>query len=246
MSLGRKEDAVAVWEQGYEHALQRSADLKQLLELEELLSSEKHEKNVTCENHVAKSSGPCGPISKPGLHINGKSSDNSQSNHMTASCGPSMTVAEAGAQINGKLGDKPNLNCESLGRPENQKKSVDEGRTDKDSSCKGSQGLNSDSQVNGNHEVSKKLSFVSKSCNTSSGSTSQSHQTLPLVSSKSGNASEIRNKGSNKSDDFNEINDDTKRNGKFSVTRISKTKSISVDFRLSRGIAQVCIKSLLN
>lgn len=40
-ALGRKDDAVMVWEQGYEHAIHQSADLKQLLELEELLTSAK-------------------------------------------------------------------------------------------------------------------------------------------------------------------------------------------------------------
>ncbi|KHN12971.1 Protein STIP1 like [Glycine soja] len=38
-ALGRKIDALSVWEQGYEHAQQQSADLKLLLELEELLTT---------------------------------------------------------------------------------------------------------------------------------------------------------------------------------------------------------------
>ncbi|CAJ1929408.1 unnamed protein product [Sphenostylis stenocarpa] len=41
-SLGRKGDAVLVWEQGYEHAQHQSSDLKLLLELEELLTTAKH------------------------------------------------------------------------------------------------------------------------------------------------------------------------------------------------------------
>ncbi|KAG9440274.1 hypothetical protein H6P81_020439 [Aristolochia fimbriata] len=40
-ALGKKEDAVHVWEKGYELAIRQSADLKQLLELEELLNREK-------------------------------------------------------------------------------------------------------------------------------------------------------------------------------------------------------------
>ncbi|KAK8328305.1 hypothetical protein V6Z12_A11G243600 [Gossypium hirsutum] len=43
----------------------------------------------------------------------------------------------------------------------------------------------------------------------------------------------------NSSDTNNEISDEAKRSKKFCVAKISKTKSISVDFRLSRGIAQV-------
>ncbi|XP_021908254.1 suppressor of RPS4-RLD 1-like [Carica papaya] len=42
-ALSRNEDAILVWEQGYEHALHRSADLTQLLELEELLKAAKQE-----------------------------------------------------------------------------------------------------------------------------------------------------------------------------------------------------------
>lgn len=39
-ALGRKNDAVLVWKQGYDLALNQSADLKQLLELEDLLVKE--------------------------------------------------------------------------------------------------------------------------------------------------------------------------------------------------------------
>ncbi|KAJ4760063.1 Tetratricopeptide repeat protein 13 [Rhynchospora pubera] len=40
-ALGRKEEALLIWEKGYEIAVEESTDLKQLLELEELLSSAK-------------------------------------------------------------------------------------------------------------------------------------------------------------------------------------------------------------
>ncbi|XP_068656156.1 suppressor of RPS4-RLD 1 isoform X2 [Aristolochia californica] len=40
-ALGKKEDAVHAWEKGHELAIRQSADLKQLLELEELLNGEK-------------------------------------------------------------------------------------------------------------------------------------------------------------------------------------------------------------
>lgn len=54
-ALGRKEEALLVWQQGYENAVQQSADLKQLLELEELLSNAKQSQPVTCEEQVADS-----------------------------------------------------------------------------------------------------------------------------------------------------------------------------------------------
>ncbi|KAM0951454.1 putative tetratricopeptide repeat protein SRFR1 [Dioscorea sansibarensis] len=54
-ALGRKEEALLVWQQGYENAVQQSADLKQLLELEELLSNAKQSQPVTFEEQVADS-----------------------------------------------------------------------------------------------------------------------------------------------------------------------------------------------
>ena len=53
-ALGRKIDALSVWEQGYEHAQQQSADLKLLLELEELLTTIKQRPTM----HSMKPMGP--------------------------------------------------------------------------------------------------------------------------------------------------------------------------------------------
>lgn len=64
----------------------------------------------------------------------------------------------------------------------------------------------------------------------------------PVICSKSSSVSEICNKSSGKSNVRSDLVDEAKKNKKFSVARISKTKSISVDFRLSRGIAQVCFR----
>uniref|UniRef100_A0A6N2M7E0 Suppressor of RPS4-RLD 1 n=1 Tax=Salix viminalis TaxID=40686 RepID=A0A6N2M7E0_SALVM len=50
-----KDDALLVWEQGFEHALHQSADLKQLLELEELLKFAKQDRSAGCETHVVES-----------------------------------------------------------------------------------------------------------------------------------------------------------------------------------------------
>jgi len=78
-ALGRKEDALLVWEQGHANAVLESTDLKELLELEELLVTAKQNgvtlsedraadsshssttpasdaKAVVCENHVVDSS----------------------------------------------------------------------------------------------------------------------------------------------------------------------------------------------
>ncbi|XAR57739.1 hypothetical protein NMG60_11025991 [Bertholletia excelsa] len=69
---------------------------------------------------------------------------------------------------------------------------------------------------------------------------SEKSNKLSMSFSKASNASELCSTSSDKFDGSNELSDEgAKKNKKFCVTRISKTKSISVDFRLSRGIAQV-------
>ena len=50
-ALGRKEEGLLVWEQGYQKAAFQSADFKQFLELEELLSSGRNIKSH-CSHHV--------------------------------------------------------------------------------------------------------------------------------------------------------------------------------------------------
>lgn len=54
--MGRKEDALLVWEQGHENAVCESTDLKQLLELEELLGAAKQNGVTISENHPRDSS----------------------------------------------------------------------------------------------------------------------------------------------------------------------------------------------
>uniref|UniRef100_A0A0E0LGB9 Uncharacterized protein n=1 Tax=Oryza punctata TaxID=4537 RepID=A0A0E0LGB9_ORYPU len=57
-ALGKREEALAVWEQGHEVAVRDTMDLKQLLELEELVSSVKICETIECEDRVVDAS-PC-------------------------------------------------------------------------------------------------------------------------------------------------------------------------------------------
>ncbi|PWA98797.1 hypothetical protein CTI12_AA008460 [Artemisia annua] len=123
-ALGRKDDAVMVWEQGHEYAVRESADLKQLLELEELLTAAKKSMAASLDKE-AKQLSEC---------------------------------------------------------------STSDSRNKSDLSTR-----------------------------------------ISLIPSKSSDIHDTRSESSN----------DAKGKKKFSVTRISKAKSINVDFRLSRGIAQV-------
>lgn len=184
-ALGRKDDAVMVWEQGYELAVHQSADLKQLLELEELLTAVK--KSITASiNKDAKQLSEWS-ISKPGPTNSPQSNETSNNNTM------SSIDYEPG-------GDSREIELESK-----QKHVI-------------SSNGNHDKQQNGTYNIS--VDSINKSD----------------LSSK---ISLIPGKSSDKSDMNSESSNDTKGNKKFSVTRISKAKSINVDFRLSRGIAQV-------
>ncbi|XWS33530.1 hypothetical protein CRYUN_Cryun22dG0091200 [Craigia yunnanensis] len=92
--------------------------------------------------------------------------------------------------------------------------------------------------TNGAHSSFDKPSYASDSCNDLSEISEQCSKSS-VISSKSSDITESDCLPNNTSDTHNEISDETKRNKKFCVAKISKTKSISVDFRLSRGIAQV-------
>lgn len=222
-ALGRKEDALLVLEQGYEHALRQSADLKQLLELEDLVRTAKEERSIECENH-AKQSASSMLASESRSHVNGKSSETHE-NHSKLSdqselCSESTVTSEVHSKSNGNL-DVPN------------------GIGDKAAASK-----KFDSQMNGNHDIHDKLGYNSESCNDLSDTCSK----LPMICSKSSDLTETPPtppKLSSKSDIRHEISDDSKRNKKFCVARLSKSKSISVDFRLSRGIAEVCYNSFI-
>ncbi|XP_065873083.1 suppressor of RPS4-RLD 1 [Euphorbia lathyris] len=271
-SLGRKEDALLVWEQGYEHALRQSADLKQLLELEELLKFAKRDKNINGEKHVTESRSSLS-ITEVAPHMNGQSSETIKKKHnlsdiyrsfnesLSEDCSKfgdnlevfnglrdnagaksPVLVSESVPQLNGKSGeiysnhnkfvDKTKL-CSKLGDTPEM-----DSRSEHNLSGKAEVGNKADRMMNGNHDIVDNLSCNSKSCNNLSIKPDLSSKSS-MISSSSGDTSEICSKSSSKKDMPNERSDEVKRNKKFSVTRISKTKSITVDFRLSRGIAQV-------
>ncbi|RWR81440.1 suppressor of RPS4-RLD 1 [Cinnamomum micranthum f. kanehirae] len=68
-ALGKKDDGILVWEQGYKIAVRHSTDLKQLLELEELLASAKPKGTIGHEDHVMDSSSAASFASESGSEI---------------------------------------------------------------------------------------------------------------------------------------------------------------------------------
>ncbi|XVF17569.1 hypothetical protein REPUB_Repub10bG0134700 [Reevesia pubescens] len=279
-ALGRKEDAIAAWEQGYEHAFRQSADLKQLLELEELLTEAKtgkHDINFTSDNHVADSKLST-TLSESRPYVNGKSNetlnhqneydtsrlfrehrdvldfrnkstDNFDTHNRTSDeerSKSSMSLSELASDSNGKtcenykslnlLSNGSKLSMESAEASENSSiygDNCDIGLSDQSSPNQMPCGL-----TNGTHNNFDKISYASDSRNSLS-EKSEIRSKSSVISSNSTDISESHCLPNNTSDTRSEISDETKRNKKLCVAKISKTKSISVDFRLSRGIAQV-------
>ncbi|KAJ4963031.1 hypothetical protein NE237_022970 [Protea cynaroides] len=206
-ALGRKEDALLIWEQGFECAIHQSADLKQLLELEELLTCAKKNRTIVSEDHASKSSSPTMSVSGSGCETRFKSSDTSEI------CGKSIYTSETDSkssdscEIDGKSSDAHEIDGKSCDTSETRSKSRDTHET---------HSKNSDIS-----ETSSKFSNTSEAC------------------SKSSNASEVRSESKDISGIRSKLDDESKRNHKLFTSGISKNKSISLDFRLSRGIAQV-------
>ncbi|PPS19676.1 hypothetical protein GOBAR_AA00895 [Gossypium barbadense] len=279
-ALGRKEDAIAVWERGYEHALRKSADLKQLLELEELLTAAKPGKqdiSFISDNHVADSKLST-PVSISTPYVDGKLNETlkyqneyntsrlfQERRDVSKFCNmpndkfdprngtndeersqSSLSSSELASDTNEKscesfknltvLSDGSKLSVESADASENSSICGDNcygGFSDLTSTNQMPHGL-----TNGTHN-----NFDTPS-NSSDSGTALSEKSEPCsksiaISSNSSDITEGHCLPNNSSDTNNEISDEAKRSKKFCVAKISKTKSISVDFRLSRGIAQV-------
>ncbi|XVE87035.1 hypothetical protein DITRI_Ditri18aG0083500 [Diplodiscus trichospermus] len=242
-ALGRKEDAIAVWEQGYEHALRHSADLKQLLELEEHLKVVKPGKqdiSSTSDNHVVDPKLST-PVSESRHYVNGKSYETLKHQYKYNTSGVFQEdVSESH--------DRSTDNFDSNNRTIDEERSMKSADASENNSISGDNcdiGLSHKSSVNempcgptdGTHNNFDKPSYSSDSSNDLSEKSEQCSKSSVICS----NSSDIT--GShylpNNTSDILNVSDETKRNKKFCVAKISKTKSINVDFRLSRGIAQV-------
>uniref|UniRef100_A0A1D1YH34 Tetratricopeptide repeat protein 13 n=2 Tax=Anthurium amnicola TaxID=1678845 RepID=A0A1D1YH34_9ARAE len=169
--LGRKDEALLVWEQGYGKAICQSADLKQLLELEELLACAKQNKAVCCEDVAINSS----------CTIPSASDFTSTMDSSTISSPSDSSPIETSSTISS----------------------------------------------------SSDISIVD-----SSSTITSVPDGSPVSNNKSTETNETNGKPS-LSEICSMLNDSVKFSRKVLVTGLPKNKSISLDFRLSRGIAQV-------
>lgn len=224
-ALGKKEEALLIWEQGYEHAVHQSADLKQLLELEELLKIAKQNTAVSSDNHLVESSGP---ESNTGPLVSTKS----------------VETCDISKASDGKLKACSNGMLESSEKPNNTSGLQNRSSAKKHKKIEHEPNELHERQANGTNNNCKKLGYPSLVCSELSDTSEDSRKSSAITSESSEQSEpnelqEILSQLNNKCDVHLELSDESKKNKKFCVTRVNKTKSINVDFRLSRGIAQV-------
>lgn len=212
-ALGRKEEALLVWEQGYDHAVCQSADLKQLLELEDLLKTAKQNGSIPSQNGMTESSELSSRACGSAVSESSEISDN----HVKSN-GKSKPSNKSGKQfeVHDKLqnGLSPDGQRDSSLR--SQLKQKDEIHP-------------TETKMMHNKLAEKSVLTDSSALGTGSSVVSSESSEFPDICSESFSLSDIQN----------ELMDEANRSKKFCVARISKNKSINVDFRLSRGIAQV-------
>ncbi|PIN18389.1 Molecular co-chaperone STI1 [Handroanthus impetiginosus] len=213
-ALGRKEEALSVWEQGYEHAVCQSADLKQLLELEDLLRTAKQNDSFSCQNHMMESSGMSFPAAESVVSIKSSevSDNHGKSNGTIKQTNKSSKQLEAYDKLQNGSSLSVNGDDKGLGSLSNEKHESEA------------------TETNGMHKSAGKT-LLNDSPEYSIDSS--------VVYGESSDFSDICNESFSLSDIHNELMDEANRGKKFCVARISKNKSINVDIRLSRGIAQV-------
>ncbi|XP_027078399.1 suppressor of RPS4-RLD 1 [Coffea eugenioides] len=230
-SLGRREEAVQVWEQGYEHALRQSADLKQLLELEELLVGAKQGYSAANENLTVESSESSYCVNESATVVSVKSDetcdDYRKSNGQFVPLSKSNDQLESCESSNGSSGIC-NLNDSTSENKkfDNQTNGIHEKH------------VGTEEKHVGTEEIDDKLGDESLLLGESKDPT-QSCIKGPTISVKTSGIPEIQIRPSNKLEMHEEWSNEATKGKKFCVARISKTNSINVDFRLSRGIAQV-------
>ena len=155
--MGRKTDALLVWEQGYEHAQHQSADLKLLLELEELLTTTKQGNSALYETNGS-------PVSQ-------SESDSPSDGNLTEIC-ENQDRLSVQDELCDNTSDKSLILLKSADNFDLRNELNSEDR----------ESNKSDGQVNGSPDVIDKLSYNSESCNNLS-DTSESRDKDKVVAS---------------------------------------------------------------
>nr|GLL26427.1 suppressor of RPS4-RLD 1 [Ipomoea trifida] len=253
-AMGKKVEAMQVWQQGYDHAVQQCADLKQLMELEELLTIARKNSTISGDNGFMQLSGSGALLSRNPV----ENSENHESNgRLEPFRKPKDTekavkeISKDNCQSNGshnKVRENSKDNIQSNGSHHKQtngtcdipdklgsRSTVCGDVNDMSVECSGSSAVTNESSESSlvTNEPSES-SIVTNEPSESSIVTNESSELL-----ETNELSEILSQLSNKCEVRVELSDDDKKSKRFSVSKTSKTKSVTLDFRLSRGIAQV-------
>lgn len=247
-----------VWEEGHKYAVHHCTDLKQLLELEQLLTVSKQNNTLSSQSHAAESdiSATESVITRGSIEthdnndkLNGKPEAPSETSMTLEAGNNSSDKLYKHNVLNGKAKGRRRTDGQSNGSFEGPKLSdgseVENGSSDLFKSVSPPFAVRTKSSDETESSIKSSRTFDITSVGdiseafTGSSNTSELNYQPSAITDKSINKTDARSKPSDKVDMHLDLSDQNKRNKKFSVTRISKTKSINVDFRLSRGIAQV-------
>ncbi|KAL8124980.1 hypothetical protein AgCh_012596 [Apium graveolens] len=246
-ALGRNEEALVVWEEGHKYAVHHCTDIKQLLELEQLLTVSKQNNTLSFQCHAAESDiSATESVITRGSTETHDNSDKLNGKHEPPS--ETSVTPEVGNNSSDKSQKHNVLNGKAKGcRTDGLSNGSFEGPKLSDGSevCSPPFAVRTKSSDETESIIKSGRTFDITSMGevseafTGSSNTSELNYQPSAITDKSINKTDARSKPSDKIDMHLDLSDQNKRNKKFSVTRISKTKSINVDFRLSRGIAQV-------
>ncbi|KAL8476980.1 hypothetical protein ACS0TY_029326 [Phlomoides rotata] len=212
--MGKKEEALSVWEQGYKHAACQSADLKLLMELEDLLKIAKQNVSSSCQNCVMESSGSPFPASESIVSM--KTSNVSDIHEISNGRIKPSSSSSQQLEVHESLQNGSSLNVKGDSFRDSLSNKKHESRT---------------SETNGVHKKKTGKSILSDS--------SESSINSSVLCGESIDFSDICSESFSLSEIHNELMDEANKGKKFCVAKLPKNKSINVDFRLSRGIAQV-------
>ncbi|KAF9619660.1 hypothetical protein IFM89_007981 [Coptis chinensis] len=223
--LGKEEEALIVWEQGHGYAVRQSTDLKQLVELEELLARAKQNKPIVSEQHIKESSDPIVSVCDLGTKTHSVSNGSLENGSRSSG---TYQVSSISSATSGAI-SKPDDTSGVI-----RKLNDTSGVISKSDDTSGAISTPNDTsgviiKPNDTSGVSSKPKDVSES--------HKKQTTASEMDKKSSGSSEICIKSIDASAIHMKISDGSKRIQKSNG--ISKTTSISLDFRLSRGIAWV-------
>ncbi|RAL50569.1 hypothetical protein DM860_014511 [Cuscuta australis] len=225
-AMGKRVEAILVWEQGYERAVQQCADLKQLLEIEELLTIAKRSNSILGDDGFTQLSG-----SGSGILLSNNIVDSGKNHRLTDHLEPFRKEMETYTTLKDSSND-----CFQSNKSHNKAREYSTSNILPNGDLHKKENGTCDIHVKlGSHSaVCGDLNHTCEECCGSSLETNESSDSSEAIE-----LSEILRHLNNKCGVRIKIGDDNKRGRKSCVSKTLKTKSVTLDLRLSSAIAQV-------